>query len=68
MARAPERVVLNSSMNWNEVSIHTTPNSYPESATLQSEMGAPDRLPTTPSLCSRHGKLIGISIALDLLV
>jgi len=27
------RVVLNSSMNWNEVSIHTTPNSYPESAT-----------------------------------
>ncbi len=26
-------VVLNSSMNWNEVSIHTTTNSYPESAT-----------------------------------
>jgi len=26
-------VVLNSSMNWNEVSIHTTPNSYLESAT-----------------------------------
>ncbi len=26
-------VVLNSSMNWNEVSIHTTPNSYSESAT-----------------------------------
>jgi len=26
-------VVLNSSMNWHEVSIHTTPNSYPKSAT-----------------------------------
>jgi hypothetical protein len=26
-------VVLNRSMNWNEVSIHTTPNSYPKSAT-----------------------------------
>ncbi len=26
-------VLLNSSMNWNEVSIHTTPNLYPESAT-----------------------------------
>jgi hypothetical protein len=26
-------VVLNSSMNWNEVSIHTTPNSYPKPAT-----------------------------------
>jgi len=26
------RVVLNSSMNWNEVSIYTTPNSYPKSA------------------------------------
>jgi len=28
-----KEVVLNSSMNWNAVSIHTTPNSYPKSAT-----------------------------------
>jgi len=26
-------VVLNSSMNWNEVSIHTDPHSYPNSKT-----------------------------------
>jgi len=26
-------VVLNSNMNWNAVSIHTTSDSYPESAT-----------------------------------
>jgi len=35
-ANAPDQenpVVLNSSMNGNEVAIHTTPNSYPESAT-----------------------------------
>jgi hypothetical protein len=29
-------VVLNSSMNWNEVSIHTAPDSYPEPATPES--------------------------------
>jgi len=33
LGAADIEVVLNSSMNWNEVSIHTTPNSYPESAT-----------------------------------
>jgi hypothetical protein len=37
------RVVLNSSMNWNFVPIHTTPNSCLESATPKGEGGKSDR-------------------------
>jgi len=49
MAEIP--VVLNSNMNGNEVSIHTTPNSYPKSATPKSLIRVGFLICRYPKLC-----------------